>query len=168
MDAVGPQTLAVVGSWLTPGGAFERNLLAAGEVAHAQGALLVVDGGGLASLAGRTRLAEAGVDACWLSLRELCPAAATAAVGVRTSLTEFLPSPLVGKTRGGYALDDELPGTIGRLAVAPAPVADVLAVYASLLTLGDAGLRARGIRLALEAAACAHGQPLARRPLARR
>ncbi|MFW6164420.1 MAG: hypothetical protein ACODAJ_16745 [Planctomycetota bacterium] len=168
MDVVGPQAVAVVVSWLTPGGCFERNLLAAGEVAHARGALLVADASGLASLAGRTRLAEAGVDACWLSLGELCPAATTAAVGVRTSLTEFLPSPILGKTREGYALDDDLPGTIGRLAAAPAPAADVLAAYAALVALGDAGLRARGARLALEAAARARGQPLARRPLASR
>lgn len=157
MEAVGPNTAAVVAGWLTPSGAFERNLAAAGEVAHAQGALLCVDASGLASLAGRTRLAEAGADVCWLSLRELCPLATSAAVGVRTQLTEFLPSPIIGKTRDGYELDDELPGTIGPLALGPAHIADVLAVCIRLLTLGRDGLLARAERLVLEANAPAKG-----------
>ena len=165
MDAVGPRTAAVAARWLTPDGAFERNLLAAGEVAHAQGALLVVDASGLAELAGRTRLAEAGVDACWLSLRELCPIAASAALGVRTPLTELLPSPIIGKTRGGYELDDELPATIGPLSPSAAPIADVLAAYVALLALGADGLRARGARLALEANAAVRGERGARRLL---
>lgn len=157
VDMVGPNTVAVVASWLTPDGAFERNLAAAGEVAHAHGALLCVDARGLGALVGRTRLREAGADVAWLGLRELCPTASSAAVGVRTQLTEFLPGPLVGKTRSGYELDDELPATIGALALAPAHMADALAVYVQLRLLGEEGLAARAERLVLEANARREG-----------
>jgi glycine dehydrogenase subunit 2 len=149
--AAGPATIAVVASWLTPHGAFERNLAAAGQVAHAQGALFCVDARGLGALVGRTRLREAGVDIAWLSLRELCQAASGTALGVRSALTEHLPSPIVGKGRGGYELDDELPNTIGPLALAPARFADVLPLYIQLRTLGAEGLRERTERLALDA-----------------
>jgi len=130
--AVGAATVAVVASWLTPSGAFEQSLAGAAEVAHAHGALLCVDATGLAALAGRTRLREAGVDVAWLSLGELCPVASSAALGVRAALTEFLPGPLVGKARGGYELDDELPSTIGPLSLAPGNATDALAVYVRL------------------------------------
>lgn len=164
LEAVGTETAAVAASWLTPAGAFERNLLAAAEVAHAQGALLCVDATGLDCLAGRTRLGEAGADLCWLSLRELCPQAAGAAVGVRTPLTDLLPSPIIGKARSGFEIDADLSSTIGPLATSPVHVADALAVYVQLLTLGEAGLRARGARLALEANAAA-GDSRGTRPL---
>ncbi len=143
-----------------------RNMVAAAEVAHAQGALLCVDATGLDCLAGRTRLGEAGADLCWLSLRELCPQAAGAAVGVRTPLTDLLPSPIIGKARSGFEIDADLSGTIGPLATSPVHIADALAVYVHLLTLGEAGLRARGARLALEANAAA-GQSRGTRPLLR-
>ena len=156
-ELVGPRTVAVVAGWLTPCGAFERSLFAAGEVAHAHGALLCVDASGAAALAGRTRLREAGADVAWLGLRELCPTASSAAVGVRRPLTEFLPSPLVGKTRSGYELDDELPGTIGPLALAPARFADALDLYLDLRLLGEPGLRQRADRLALQANAGRQG-----------
>lgn len=147
MEIAGPATAAVVASWLTPSGAFERNLLAAGEVAHACGALFVVDATGLRSLAGRTRLQEAGADVCWLGLCELWAGAVSGAVGVRTALTECLPTPILGKTRAGYELDDELPGTIGRIAAGPCHVDDALAVYVRLLVLGADGLRERAERI---------------------
>jgi len=154
-EATGPSTLAVVASWLTPSGAFERNLAAAGQVAHARGALFCVDATGLAALAGRTRLREAEADVAWLGLRELCPVASSAALGVRSALTECLPSPLVSKQRGGYEADDELPATIGPLALAPGLLADALAAHIVLRTLGEAGLRCRAEELVVRANALA-------------
>jgi len=149
--AAGPKTVAVVASWLTPSGALERNLAAAAALAHARGALFCVAAAGLGKLAGHTRLREAEVDVAWLHLGELCPAATGAALGVRSALTEFLPRPLVGKQREGYELDDELPRSIGPLALAPARLADALALYVALRTLGEAGLKERSERLAGEA-----------------
>jgi glycine dehydrogenase subunit 2 len=158
LSAVGEATAAVVASWLTPSGAFERHLAAAAEVARAGGALFCVDARGLGALVGRTRLREAGADVAWLPFSELCPTATSAALGVRSPLTEFLPGPLVGKTRGGYELDDDLPRSVGRLALAPANALDVLALYVRASLLGEAGLRARAERLVLEANALAHSR----------
>lgn len=149
LSAVGERTAAVVAGWLTPAGAFERQLGAIGEVARAHGALFCVDARGLGALAGRTRLAEAGADVAWLPLAELCPMATTAALGVRAPLTEFLPRPLVGKTRGGFELDDDLPHSIGRLALMPANALDALALFAQTSLLGEVGLRARAEATAL-------------------
>lgn len=141
--AAGPATLLVVASWLTPAGAFDRALAAAGHVAHAHGALFGVDATGLAQLAGHTRLREAEADLGWLSLGELAPAATSAALGVRAALTECLPTPLVGKERRGYGLDSELHNTIGPLSFGPARLADALLAYVALRTLGAEGLRRR-------------------------
>ncbi|HUT33409.1 MAG TPA: hypothetical protein VNE39_08030 [Planctomycetota bacterium] len=141
--AIGEATALVAASWLTPGGRLDRNLAGAGQVAHVHGALFGVDASGLALLAGRARLREAEADIAWLSLGELCPVATGAALGVRSPLTQYLPSPLVSKERSGYGLDDELPGTIGPLALAAARLADALPLYVLLLTLGEAGLRRR-------------------------
>jgi glycine dehydrogenase subunit 2 len=151
LSVVGQQTALVVADWLTPQGHFERQLAAAGEVAHAHGALFGVDGRGLGALAGRTGLRQAGADLTWLPLSELCPSAASAALGVRTTLTEFLPRPLVGKTRGGYELDDDLPRSIGRLARMPGNALDALEMYLRVAALGEEGLRAAGERRAAEA-----------------
>ncbi|MFP4058410.1 MAG: hypothetical protein ACLF0G_16200 [Candidatus Brocadiia bacterium] len=159
VGAVGETTAALVVSWLTPCGAFERNLAAAAEVAHARGALVCVDATGLGVLAGRTRLREAGADVAWLGLRELCPWAAGAALGVRRALTDFLPSPLVGRERGGYERDEELGHTIGPLALSAGDLCDALAVAVALRTLGERGLRARAERLAAQAAALARQSP---------
>ncbi len=151
LSVVGPRTALVVASWLTPKGHFERQLAAAGEVAHAHGALFGVDAAGLGALVGRTRLREAGADLAWLPLSELCPSAASAALGVRTTLTEFLPRPLVGRTRGGYELDDDLPRSIGRLARMPGNALDALELYLRVAALGEEGLRAKGERRVSEA-----------------
>jgi len=141
--AVGDATALVAASWLTPAGRLDRNLLAAGHVAHARGALLGVDAAGLGRLAGHARLREAEADIAWLSLDELCPVATGAALGVRAPLTQYLPSPLVSKERSGYGLDDELPGSIGPLALTAARLGDALPIYVALRTLGEAGLRRR-------------------------
>lgn len=146
--AAGPATLLVVASWLTPAGAFDRALAAAGHVAHAHGALFGVDATGLAQLAGHTRLREAEADIGWLSLAELAPAATSAALGVRAALTECLPTPLVAKERRGYGLDAELHRSIGPLALGPARMADALLAYVALRTLGAQGLRSRAEALA--------------------
>ena len=169
--AVGSSTAAVVVGWLTPSGAFERHLAPAAEVAHAHGALCCVDARGLGALVGRTRLREAGADVAWLALGELCPTATSAALGVRSPLTPQLPGPLVGRTRGGFELDDELDRTIGQLSLPPGNALDVLALYVKLALLGEPGLRARAERLALEASALAAARPDeypegSRRPLA--
>ncbi|MBM4032020.1 MAG: hypothetical protein FJ291_09570 [Planctomycetes bacterium] len=141
--AVGEATALVAAGWLTPAGRFERNVAAAGHVAHARGALFGVDATGLARLAGHTRLREAEADITWVSLAELCPMATGAALGVRSHLTQYLPGPLVGKERSGYVLDDELPGTVGPVALAPGRLADALPLYVLFSTLGEAGLRQR-------------------------
>ena len=146
--AVGQATALVATSWLTPARRLDRNLAAAGHVAHAHGALLGVDATGLGQLAGHTRLREAEADITWLCLGELCPAATGAALGVRSPLTQYLPRPLVGKERGGYVLDDELPGSIGPLALTAGRLADALPIYVLLRTLGEAGVRLRASELA--------------------
>jgi glycine dehydrogenase subunit 2 len=74
-------------------------------------------------------------------LAELCPVASGAALGVRSALTQYLPGPLVGKERSGYVLDDELPGTVGPVALTPGRLADALPLYVLFRTLGEAGLR---------------------------
>jgi glycine dehydrogenase subunit 2 len=143
--AVGEATALVAASWLTPAGRLDRNLAAAGHVAHAHGALFGVDATGLARLAGHTRLREGEADLAWLSLAELCPVATGAALGVRSPLTQCLPTPLVSKERSGYGVDDELPGTIGPLALTAARLADALPLYVLLRTLGETGLRLRAM-----------------------
>ncbi len=146
--AVGLATALVATSWLTPAGRLDRNLAAAGQVAHVHGALLGVDATGLARLAGHASLREVEADIAWLWLSELCPAAKGAALGVRSTLTQYLPSPLVGKDREGYCLDDELPVSVGPLALTTAPLADALLLYVTLRYLGEAGLRQRAAEMA--------------------
>ncbi|MBL7222264.1 MAG: aminotransferase class V-fold PLP-dependent enzyme [Candidatus Brocadiae bacterium] len=155
LSAVGAHTAAVVANWLTPAGAIDRQLASIGEVARAHGCLFCVDARGLGASAGHARVANAGADLAWLPLAELCPAATSAALGARAHLTEHLPRPLVGKTPGGYELDDDLPRSIGRLALAPANALDVLALYVQMALLGEPGLRARAERLAAETRALA-------------
>lgn len=145
--AIGPATALVAASWLTPEGRLDRNLAATGQLARVHGALLGVDATGLARLAGHTRLREAAADIAWLPLAELCPAATGAALGVRSHLTQYLPGPLVGKDRSGYVLDDELPGTVGPLALTAAPLEGVLLAYVALRALGEEGLRRRAVEL---------------------
>ena len=51
----------------------------------------------------------------------------------------------MSKERSGFGLDDELPGTIGPLALTAARLGDALPIYVLLRTLGEAGLRRRAV-----------------------
>ena len=135
-DVMGEATMVVAAPWLKPSGGFDANVAAAADVAHVHGALMCVDASGWRALLGAVRVRDVGADLAWLPLGELTPLATAVALGVRSELTEALPTPLVGKERGGFILDGDLPRTIGRMALAPARFPDVLAFYIALRTLG--------------------------------
>ncbi len=136
----GEATLVVIASWLGPSGRFEPNIAAAADVAHAHGALMCLDATGWRRLAGTVRARDAGADLACLPLSELSPLASGVALGVRAELTEALPLPLVGKERRGFILDTDLPRSIGRMALAPARLPEVLAAYLAIRRRGGAGL----------------------------
>ena len=138
-DLAGEATLVVVAPWLKPSGAFEPNIAAAADVAHAHGALVCLDGSGWHRLMGTVRARDAGADLAWLPLWELTPLASGVALGVRAELTEALPLPLVGKERTGFILDADLPRSIGRMALAPARLPEVMAAYLAFRRQSEAG-----------------------------
>lgn len=102
-------------------GLFEKNIHKIAELIHAVDGLVYMDGANFNALLGVVRPADLGVDVMHINLHKTFstphggggPGAGP--VGVRSHLAKYLPCPTVTKTSGSYALNFNLPESIGRV-----------------------------------------------------
>ena len=103
-------------------GIFEERIAEIAEILHQRGAMLYMDGANMNALAGITRPGDFGVDVMHLNLHKTFstphggggPGAGP--VLVKKCLEPFLPVPVVvQKADGRFALDSNLPQSIGRV-----------------------------------------------------
>jgi glycine dehydrogenase subunit 2 len=119
-----------------------------GELCHAAGAQVYMDGANLNAILGLTRPGDLGFDVCHFNLHKTFttphggggPGAGP--VGVKAHLEPFLPLPVIVKTEGGYALDWKRPQSIGKLQAFWGNFGMHVRAYAYIRTMGADGLRA--------------------------
>ncbi len=132
-------------------GLFEEHIARIAEIVHAKGGLVYGDGANLNALLGVARPGDLGIDVMHLNLHKTFstphggggPGAGP--VGVKEILAPYLPTPVVRRREasegGGFALDEELPHSIGRLHGNFGNVGMLVRAFAYLRSLGPDGLR---------------------------
>ena len=127
-------------------GLFESEVAEVCEAVHEAGGLMYYDGANMNALLGRARPGDMGFDIVHLNLHKTFatphggggPGAGP--VGVTKRLAGYLPVPVVSKGKGGYALDYDLPHSIGPLKGFVGNSAVLLRAYIYIRLLGADGL----------------------------
>lgn len=102
-------------------GIFERHVKAIADVCHEFGALVYGDGANMNALLGRARPGDMGIDVMQYNLHKTFTTPhggggpGSGPVGVGARLAPFLPTPMVTKKDGAYALEFDRPQSIGKL-----------------------------------------------------
>jgi glycine dehydrogenase subunit 2 len=132
-------------------GLFEEHILELCDIVHREGGLVYGDGANLNALLGIARPGDLGIDVMHLNLHKTFstphggggPGAGP--VAVKSQLAPYLPVPTVRKLAGGetdeYALDYDLPRSIGRLHGNLGNAGMLVRAYAYLRSLGPDGAR---------------------------
>jgi glycine dehydrogenase subunit 2 len=129
-------------------GNFEPRVMEIGELCHAAGAQVYMDGANLNAILGLTRPGDLGFDVCHFNLHKTFttphggggPGAGP--VGIKAHLEPFLPAPVIVKAEDGYALDWNRPQSIGKLQAFWGNFGMHVRAYTYIRTMGAAGLRA--------------------------
>jgi glycine dehydrogenase subunit 2 len=127
-------------------GVFEQDILRIAEIVHAGGGLLYMDGANMNALVGKFRPGDMGVDVLHLNLHKTFstphggggPGAGP--VGVKAQLAPFLPVPVIERGPGGWVLNSDRPGSIGRVRSFYGNFLVILKALAYIYSLGAAGL----------------------------
>ena len=128
-------------------GIFNTHIKEISDLAHKAGALMYYDGANLNGMIGKCRPGDIGFDVIHLNLHKTFatphggggPGAGP--VGVSAKLVDFLPVPKVVKKKdGSFALEENKPKSIGRIAPFYGNFGVILKAYAYILLLGKEGL----------------------------
>jgi glycine dehydrogenase subunit 2 len=128
-------------------GLFEREILRVAELVHDKGGLIYMDGANLNALMGIVKAGDMKVDMLHFNLHKTFSTPhggggpGGGAVGVKESLTPYLPLPLVCKKEDSYYLDWDRPDSIGRLHSFYGNFAVMVRAYTYILMHGPDGLR---------------------------
>ena len=128
-------------------GVFEDEVLRIGEVVHAKGALLYMDGANMNALMGIARPGDFGVDALHLNLHKTFstphggggPGAGP--VAVKRNLEPFLPIPRLRRAGDAWSWDFQRPQSIGRVRAFYGNFGVLVRALAYILAHGGPGLR---------------------------
>ena len=139
-------------------GLFEENILEITKLIHDAGGLLYYDGANTNAIMGITRPGDMGFDVVHLNLHKTFATPhggggpGSGPVGVKKFLAPFLPKPVVVRRENGtYALEDNLPLSIGRVRSFYANFNVLVKAYAYIRSLGGQGLRAASENAVLNA-----------------
>ena len=127
-------------------GLFESEVAEVCDAVHDAGGLMYYDGANMNALLGRARPGDMGFDVVHLNLHKTFatphggggPGAGP--VGVAKKLADYLPVPVISKTKSGYSLDYALGHTIGPLKGFVGNSAILLRAYMYIRLLGASGL----------------------------
>ncbi len=127
-------------------GIFNAEIASFTRVVHEAGGLCGYDQANANGILGVTRAKEADFDLCFFNLHKTfssphgCGGPACGALGVRDSLAEYLPVPLVELDGEKYSLNYDIPKTIGKIRSFYGATGAVLRAYAWIRSLGGEGL----------------------------
>ncbi len=139
-------------------GIFNSKIKQICSLAHQNDVLVYYDGANLNAILGRVRPGDIGFDIVHLNLHKTFATPhggggpGSGPVGVRRDLARFLPVPkVVKRSDGTYALEEDRPKTIGRIASFYGNFDVLLKAYAYILLLGKDGLIEVGEKAVLNA-----------------
>lgn len=139
-------------------GLFEENISEITKLIHDAGGLLYYDGANTNAIMGITRPGDMGFDVVHLNLHKTFATPhggggpGSGPVGVKAFLAPFLPKPIVVRREDGtYALEENLPLSIGRVRSFYANFNVLVKAYAYIRSLGGQGLRAASENAVLNA-----------------
>lgn len=145
-EAVGEDTAGLMLTNPNTLGLFEKEIKQIAQIVHDAGGLLYYDGANANAILGHVRPGDMGFDVLHFNLHKTFstphggggPGAGP--VGVKAFLEEFLPTPVIRKNEEGYALDYNLPHSIGRVKDFYGHFGILVRSYAYILSLGREGL----------------------------
>ena len=128
-------------------GLFESEVEQITKILHDAGALVYMDGANLNALMGIVRPGDMGFDVMHFNLHKTFstphggggPGAGP--IGVADFLVDFLPHPVVMKTKDGYTLKDEMPRSIGKVEAFYGNFGVMVKALTYIRMLGASGLR---------------------------
>jgi glycine dehydrogenase subunit 2 len=128
-------------------GMFERQMRAIAELVHGVGGLIYLDGANMNAILGIARPGDFGADMMHFNPHKTFsgphggggPGAGP--IAVRQRLEPFLPSPIVVRREGRFALDFDRPKSIGRVRSFFGNVGVLLRAYCYIRTHGPDGLK---------------------------
>ena len=129
-------------------GIFEREILDITKLMHETNALMYYDGANMNALLGQARPGDMGFDIVHINVHKTFatphggggPGAGP--VGVKEKLRDYLPVPLVSRSRNEYSLDYGVPRSIGCIKSFFGNIGVLLRTYCYILSLGSQGLKA--------------------------
>lgn len=144
---LGPHVAAIMLTNPNTLGLFERKILAMAQAAHAVGAQLYYDGANLNAVMGMARPGDMGFDVVHLNLHKTFTVPhggggpGSGPVGVKAHLAPFLPVPQVVKKGETYALEYDLPHSIGQVRSFYGNFGALVRAYAYIKMLGEEGIK---------------------------
>ena len=145
--AVGEDTAGLMLTNPNTLGLFDQNIREIERIVHGAGGLLYYDGANLNAVMGIVRPGDTGFDVVHLNLHKTFstphggggPGAGP--VGCKKALEPFLPSPVVVRKDGAYALSYDRPLSIGKVKSFYGNVGVYVRAWAYILSLGGKGLK---------------------------
>jgi glycine dehydrogenase subunit 2 len=142
----GPSVVALMLTNPNTLGLFDEHVPEIAAIVHGAGGLLYGDGANLNAIVGIARPGDLGFDVIHMNLHKTFSTPhggggpGSGPVAVTKALADFLPSPVVVKRGGGYALSNP-PASIGRVKSFWGNVGVCIKAYTYIRMLGAAGLR---------------------------
>lgn len=145
-EAAGEKTAGMMFTVPNTLGLFESEVVEVCRAVHDAGGLMYYDGANMNALLGKARPGDMGFDVVHLNLHKTFatphggggPGAGP--VGATKVLADYLPVPVVSKSKQGYYLDNNLRHTIGPLKGFVGNSAVLLRAYTYIRLLGSSGL----------------------------
>jgi len=128
-------------------GFFEENLYEIAEIVHSKGGFVYCDGANLNALMGIVKLGDLGVDLVHINLHKTFstphggggPGAGP--IAIKKELAPFLPTPVIEKRGETYRLNEDRPGTIGKMRAFYGNFGVLVRAYSYILSMGTEGLK---------------------------
>jgi len=145
-SAMNEEVAALTLTMPTTLGLFDPRILEISQLVHERGGLLGADGANLNAFLGRVKFAELGYDYVQLNLHKTFSTPhggggpGSGPICVKEDLADFLPSPLVTKSKGKYKFVSPAK-SIGRIANFYGNFGVMCKAYAYIRSLGAAGLK---------------------------
>jgi glycine dehydrogenase subunit 2 len=127
-------------------GLFEKNIEEIASLIHEAGGLLYYDGANMNAIMGKARPGDMGFDVVHLNLHKTFSTPhggggpGSGPVGVKKSLMEFLPLPIIEKKEDRFLLNYDYPDSIGKVKSFYGNFGVLVRAYTYILTMGGEGL----------------------------
>jgi glycine dehydrogenase subunit 2 len=145
--AVGDDTAGLMLTNPNTLGIFDKGIAEIARIVHEAGGLLYYDGANANAIMGHARPGDMGFDVVHFNLHKTFSTPhggggpGSGPVGVKNSLVEFLPVPMVEKDGDRYYFDYNYPNTIGKVKDFYGHFGILVRAFTYILTLGGDGLK---------------------------